>query len=76
MEKNANATQGWKKMRKTKHTHDPLDDAMGMAEAILEIKKRGLIRIDAIPDEIVATRASYFDINLAMNPDDQSGGIG
>lgn len=46
---NANATQGWKKWRKTKHTHDPVDDATGMAEALLEMKRRGL-RIDAIPE--------------------------
>jgi predicted nucleic acid-binding protein len=39
---NAGATQGWKKLRKTKHTHDPLDDAMGMAEALLGMKKRGM----------------------------------
>lgn len=46
---NANDTQGWKKFRKTKHTHDPVDDAMGFAEALLEMKKRGL-RIDAIAE--------------------------
>jgi len=32
----------WKHLRKTKHTHDPLDDAMGNAEALLEMKKMGL----------------------------------
>ena len=45
---NASATQGWKKFRKTPHTHDPVDDAMGMAEALLEMKARGL-KIDLIP---------------------------
>jgi DNA polymerase III epsilon subunit-like protein len=30
-------TRGWKKYRKTPHTHDPLDDAMGNAEAWLKI---------------------------------------
>lgn len=30
----------WKRFRKTKHTHDPLDDARGNLEAFLEIKKR------------------------------------
>lgn len=32
----------WKYFRKTRHTHDPIDDAKGNAEAILEMKKRGL----------------------------------
>lgn len=33
----------WKqKLRKTKHTHNPVDDAMGNAEAILEMRKMGL----------------------------------
>jgi hypothetical protein len=50
---NAGATQHWKRYRKTKHTHDPVDDAMGVAEAILEMKRRGL-RIDAIPDPVEA----------------------
>lgn len=45
----ARETTGWKKFRKTKHTHDPLDDAMGMAEAILGMKKRGLA-FGMIPD--------------------------
>lgn len=27
----------WKKLRKTRHTHDPLDDALGNAEALQEI---------------------------------------
>jgi hypothetical protein len=30
-------TQGWKKLRKTKHTHNALDDALGNAEAWLEM---------------------------------------
>lgn len=32
----------WKHMRKTKHTHNPVDDAMGNAEAILQMQKQGL----------------------------------
>lgn len=32
----------WKQLRKTKHTHSPVDDAMGNAEAILEMQKMGL----------------------------------
>lgn len=35
----------FKKYRKTKHTHHPVDDAMGMAEAMLEIKKRYTVNI-------------------------------
>lgn len=30
----------WKKLRKTKHTHNPVDDAMGNAEALIELNKR------------------------------------
>ena len=32
----------WKWMRKTTHTHNPVDDAKGNAEALLEMQKRGL----------------------------------
>ena len=32
----------WKWMRKTEHTHNPVDDAKGNAEALLEMQKRGL----------------------------------
>lgn len=32
----------WKQLRKTKHTHNPVDDAKGNAEAILEMQKMGL----------------------------------
>lgn len=33
----------WKKRyRKTRHTHNPVDDAMGNAEALLEFRKMGL----------------------------------
>ena len=39
-------TTSWKKMRKTKHTHNPVDDAMGNAEALIEMHKRGLINLD------------------------------
>ena len=31
----------WKKHRKTKHTHNPVDDAKGNAEAFLELFKQG-----------------------------------
>ena len=32
----------WKRFRKTKHTHNPVDDAIGNAEALLEMKKFNL----------------------------------
>jgi len=32
----------WKHLRKTSHTHMPIDDAMGNAEALLEMQKMGL----------------------------------
>jgi hypothetical protein len=32
----------FKHLRKTKHTHDPVDDARGNAEALLEMKQMGL----------------------------------
>jgi hypothetical protein len=32
----------WKHLRKTKHTHHPVDDALGNAEALLEMQKMGL----------------------------------
>lgn len=33
---------GWKKLRVTKNTHNPVDDAMGNAEALLKMKEMGL----------------------------------
>ena len=32
----------WKHLRVTKHTHNPVDDAMGNAEALLKIQEMGL----------------------------------
>lgn len=37
-----NAKKNFKHLRKTKHTHHPVDDARGNAEAMLEMKKMGL----------------------------------
>lgn len=34
--------KNFKHMRDTKHTHNPLDDAMGNAEALLKMKEMGL----------------------------------
>ena len=43
MMKDGGLNQEWKrKYRKTKHTHNPVDDAKGNAEALLEFKKLGL----------------------------------
>lgn len=36
------ASAKWKHLRKTKHTHHPVDDAKGNAEAILEMRDMGL----------------------------------
>jgi hypothetical protein len=41
--KDASKNQEWKrKYRITKHTHNPVDDAMGNAEALLTMQKMGL----------------------------------
>jgi hypothetical protein len=37
-----NTRAGWKKLRTTKHTHNPVDDAMGNAEALLKMEAMGL----------------------------------
>jgi DNA polymerase III epsilon subunit-like protein len=43
MVKDASKNQEWKiKLRITKHTHNPLDDAMGNVEALLAMQKMGL----------------------------------
>ncbi|HWY72282.1 MAG TPA: hypothetical protein VNW98_01465 [Burkholderiaceae bacterium] len=34
----------WRKLRKSKHDHDPLNDASGVAEALLELVKQGHIK--------------------------------
>jgi hypothetical protein len=34
--------QNFKHLRRTAHTHNPVDDAMGNAEALLEMKRMGL----------------------------------
>ena len=35
-------TKNFKHLRKTRHTHHPLDDARGNAEALLAMKEMGL----------------------------------
>ena len=42
LEKDFFAGSKWKKFRRTKHTHDPVDDARGNAEALLKIREMGL----------------------------------
>ena len=37
-----NTKKNFKHLRKTKHTHNPVDDAMGNAEALLTMKEMGL----------------------------------
>jgi len=40
LNKDINNSNSWKKLRKTKHTHDALDDATGNMEAFAAIKER------------------------------------
>lgn len=40
LERDISKSTKWKKFRKTKHTHDPLDDVRGNLEAFLEIRRR------------------------------------
>lgn len=42
LEKDFFAASRWKKFRKTTHTHNPVDDAVGNAEALLKIRELGL----------------------------------
>ena len=37
LKKNLGVNREWKKLRKTAHTHDPVDDAAGNAEALVKI---------------------------------------
>ncbi len=39
---NVRAASDWKSLRKTAHTHDPVDDAKGNAEALLAMHAAGL----------------------------------
>jgi DNA polymerase III alpha subunit (gram-positive type) len=38
--RNSGAANNWKKYRKTKHTHNPVDDAKGNAEALLVFRDK------------------------------------
>lgn len=47
--KDASKNSDWKRLyRKTKHTHNPVDDAMGNAEALLAFKNELGLKIDLI----------------------------
>ncbi len=52
LERDFSAASRWKALRKTRHTHDPVDDAMGNAEALIamcdrfRLKLPGLMRYD------------------------------
>src|SRR5258708_1065716 len=39
------AASDWKKLRKTKHTHNPVDDVKGNAEALLALAKQYGLRL-------------------------------
>lgn len=42
-----NTFESFKHLRKTRHTHDPVDDARGNAEALLAMREQGLkVRLD------------------------------
>lgn len=38
----SDASASWKHLRKTRHTHNPVDDAIGNAEALLAFKQMGM----------------------------------
>ncbi len=42
LERDFFAGSRWKKFRQTTHTHNPVDDALGNAEALLKIRELGL----------------------------------
>jgi DNA polymerase III epsilon subunit-like protein len=42
-QKDASKASEWKKFRKTEHTHNPVDDARGNAEALLRMIEMGLL---------------------------------
>ena len=42
LQKDFFAASEWKKFRQTSHTHNPVDDALGNAEALLKIREMGL----------------------------------
>ena len=47
LRKNLRATRDWHRLRKTRHTHHPVDDAKGNAEALLAMCDKFGVPIDA-----------------------------
>lgn len=45
LERDFFASSKWKKLRVTKHTHDPRDDAIGNAEALIRLAKQHEIKL-------------------------------
>jgi DNA polymerase III epsilon subunit-like protein len=45
MQKDITQSVQWKRFRVTKHTHNPVDDAKGNAEALLKMRAMGLVGI-------------------------------
>jgi hypothetical protein len=48
LEKDWFASSKWKKFRKTKHTHDPVDDAKGNVEALIHIADTYRVKIPGL----------------------------
>lgn len=48
LEKDFFAASKWKKYRKTSHTHNPVDDARGNAEALIEFSRLHQVRIPGV----------------------------
>lgn len=42
LHRNAADATSWKRLRRTRHTHNPVDDALGNAEALLVLREMGL----------------------------------
>lgn len=60
-------SQAWKKFRITKHTHMPVDDAMGNVEAFKRIEKEKIKMIDTIKDQV--DEIASLKQQLVQNPD-------
>ncbi len=46
------AAHGWKLLRRTEHTHDPLDDALGNAEALIAIADRFELKLPGLDEAV------------------------
>jgi len=45
------ASSKWKKLRRTKHTHHPVDDARGNVEALLALARAHGLRLPGVSSE-------------------------